>query len=256
MGNMKKTAYTQEEFVNKVKSVNPAIQVIGNYTGVENKIEISCKHQGHNMVYAYSLLKYRNCCRKGYFETRILYNKKNIEQRKDEIDKKFNKSIDTTHAVYNNNRDKISNLLCVEHNVMFEQWVNSLTKGIGCPECGKENKRHAGIKMLEIARQRQLDLGNAKFVSKAETKWLDQLGVPIRQHWLEDVKYSVDGFDPFTNTVYLYHGKFWHGCPDTFDPEFTHPILKVKMKQLYEQTIEWENKIKNSGYNLITVWGK
>jgi hypothetical protein len=110
--------------------------------------------------------------------------------------------------------------------------------------------------MLEVARQQQLSSGKAKFVSKAETKWLDLLNVPIRQHWLEDIKYRADGFDPGTNTVYLYHGRFWHGCPETFDPELIHPILKVKMKQLHEQTITWENKIRSAGYNLIIKWGK
>ena len=107
-----------------------------------------------------------------------------------------------------------------------------------------------------MARKKQLEMGNAKFVSKQETKWLDELGIDVRQHWLSDVKYSVDGFDKDTNTVYLYHGSFWHGCPETFDPEEVHPILKVKMKQLYEQTLNWENKIKQAGYNLVVKWEK
>jgi hypothetical protein len=81
------------------------------------------------------------------------------------------------------------------------------------------------------------------------------LEVPVRQKWLEDIKYSVDGFDPETNTVFLYHGKFWHGCIYTFDPELIHPILKVKMKDLYEKTMLIENQIKKAGYNLVTKWG-
>ena len=111
-GIMKKSAYTQNEFINKVNSINPDISVVGNYTGVENKIEISCKHKGNNTVYAYSLLKPRNCCRSGYFETRKLYNKKDIEQRKKEIDKIFESDIDTQNITYNNSRDKILNLFC------------------------------------------------------------------------------------------------------------------------------------------------
>jgi hypothetical protein len=253
---MKKSAYTQKEFIDKVKSINPNISVKGEYTGVENKIEISCKHSGSNMVYAYSLLKTRNCCRKGYFETRTLSNKKDIEQRKAEIDKIFESKIDTKNIAYNNDRNKILNLFCNKHQIVFDQWVGSLRKGIGCPECGKENKSAAGIKMLAVARKKQLELGNAKFVSKQETKWLDELKVIDRQYWLEDLKYSVDGFDKNTNTVYLYHGRFWHGCPETFDPEEIHPVLKVKMKQLYEQTMVWENKIKQAGYNLVVKWGK
>jgi hypothetical protein len=253
---MKKSAYTFEEYITRVKSVNPDIVVIGNYTGVENKIEISCKHQGSNMVYAYSLLKHRNCCRKGYFETRTIPNKKDIGSRKIEIVEIFGDRVATDSAVYNINRDKVLNLFCNKHYIMFDQWIGSLKKGIGCPQCGKENKSVAGIKMLAVARKKQLELGNAKFVSKQETKWLDELNVANRQHWLEDVKYSVDGFDPVTNTVYLYHGKFWHGCPKSFDPEEVHPILKIKMKQLYKQTIDWENKIIQAGYNLVIKWGK
>ena len=253
---MKKSAYTHQEFVDKVKSVNPDISVVGNYAGVEKKIEISCKHNGSNVVYAYSLLKSRNCCRKGYFETRTLYNKKNIEQRKTEIDKIFNLSIDTKDAVYNDSRDKIVNLICKDHNVVFDQWVSSLIKGIGCPECGKEHKHDAGVEMLKVARQKQLELGKAKYISKSETKWLDSLGVPVRQKWLDDVKYSVDGYDPSSNTVYLYHGRFWHGCLETYNPDDVHPILKIKMKQLHEQTLSWEKKIKDAGYNLVVQWSK
>lgn len=92
-------------------------------------------------------------------------------------------------------------------------------------------------------------------MSKAETKWLDSLNVIGRQVFLEDIYYTVDGYDYDTNTVYLYHGRFWHGCPNTYDPEEQHPILKVKMKELYEKTIYYENKIKDAGYGLIVHWG-
>ena len=53
---MKKSAYTHQEFVDKVKSVNPDISVVGNYAGVEKKIEISCKHNVSNMVLFMSII--------------------------------------------------------------------------------------------------------------------------------------------------------------------------------------------------------
>ena len=79
---MKKTAYTHEEFVNKVSTINPTIVVTSKYNGVENKIEIECSHLGKNTVYAYSLLKPRHCCRKGYHANRIPTMKKDVESRK------------------------------------------------------------------------------------------------------------------------------------------------------------------------------
>lgn len=255
-GIMKKSAYTDEEFKNKVMGINPNIEVVGTFKGVENKIDISCCHRGTNSVFAYTLLKPRNCCRKGYFENRKLYNIKDIDTRKIEILEIFGNRINVSDAMLNESRDKILNLQCVKHNLIFSQWISSLTAGIGCPQCGKENKQIAGRKSLMYAREAALLKGKAKYVSKNETEWLDNLNVPIRQKWLEDVKYNVDGYNEETNTVYLYHGRFWHGCPVTFDPESIHPILKVKMKQLYEQTMVWETKIKDAGYNLITRWGK
>lgn len=250
---MKKTAYSQEEFINKVSTINPNIVVTGSYTGVENKIEIECSHLGKNMVYAYSLLKPRHCCRKGYHANRIPAMKKNLEIRKTEYSALFGDGLDFSQAVIK--PQKLDNIICNKHKITFGQWFSSLRQGIGCPQCGKENKKSAGIKMLAVARKKQLELGNAKFVSKAETKWLNELNVPVRQYWLDDVKYCVDGFNPDTNTVYLYHGKFWHGCLQTYRPEEIHPILKVSMKQLNEQTLLWEQKIREAGYNLIIKWG-
>ena len=252
-GNMKKTAYTQKEFIAKATLVNPNISITGEYIGVENKIEIECKHLGKNMVYAYTLLKPRYCCKQGYHSNRIPAMKKDLNTRKLEYSNIFGDKLDFSQSEIVS--QKLNNIICKKHNIIFGQWFSSLKKGIGCPQCGKENKKSAGIKMLSVARQKQLECGNAKFVSKVETNWLDTLNIPIRQYWLEDVKYNVDGFDPTTHTVYLYHGRFWHGCPKTYNPDEIHPILKVKMKQLYEQTISWENKIKKAGYNLITKWG-
>lgn len=251
---MKKTAYSQQEFIEKVSTINPNIVITGIYTGVENKIEIECSHLGKNMVYAYSLLKPRHCCRTGYHAARIPAMKKNLETRKAEYSAIFENRLDFSQATIKS--QKLDNIICNKHKITFEQWFSSLRKGIGCPECGKENKKDAGIKMLEIARKKQLERGTAKFVSKSETEWLNELNVLMRQYWLDDVKYCVDGFDPETNTVYLYHGKFWHGCLQTYKPNEIHPILKVSMKQLNDQTIAWEQKIREAGYNLIVKWGK
>ena len=254
--NMKKGAYSHTEYTSKVKEVNPHIRILSEFIGVENKVQIECKHQEKSEVYAYRLLKpKKHCCKQSYFESKIGKNKKSISERIDMYSDKVENFVCFTDAFLQDNQ-KMYNIYCKKHDIHFDQWFQSLARGIGCPQCGKEKKKLAGIRMLKVARKKQLEKGSAKFVSKSETNWLNELDIPIRQHWLDDVKYSVDGFDPSTNTVYLYHGRFWHGCPVTFDPEEVHPILKVKMKQLYEQTIAWETKIAQAGYNLITQWGK
>ena len=57
---------------------------------------------------------------------------------------------------------------------------------------------------------------------------------------------KVDGFEPETNTVYQYHGCYWHGCdcnPDNFDEEKKN------------KTIKEDKMIKDAGFNLVSVWG-
>jgi hypothetical protein len=144
---------------------------------------------------------------------------------------------------------------CKKHGI-FKQWTTSLKNGIGCKVCIKEKeqtrkKQQAWENFIESGAY----LTGRSSVSTAETKWLDELGIKTRQKLLEDVGLTVDGYDETTNTVYLYHGRFWHGCPKTFDPEMQHPVIKMKMKDLYNQTMQYEQKIKDAGYNLITIWG-
>lgn len=65
--------------------------------------------------------------------------------------------------------------------------------------------------------------------------------------------FCVDGYDPKTNTVYEFHGCYFHGCNKCFSKEDKNSKLKVSMGELYDKTIERDNKIK-SKYNLIVKW--
>jgi len=47
--------------------------------------------------------------------------------------------------------------------------------------------------------------------------------------------YRVDGFHAETNTVYEYHGDFWHGCPKCFARETKNPVNGNTMGELYEK---------------------
>lgn len=253
---MSRKKYTEEEFIRLVKQVNPHYQIVGKFINTSSNILVKCDHSLREIV-AWQLLKSRKyCCNEEYHRTRIPSQTKSIETRRSEVEKIFNGKIDASMIEYNTDRDKILNLRCVKHDKMFDKWVSSLMSGIGCPECHKEINKPKSQRALALGRKSQIESGKAKFVSKTETEWLDSLNVPIRQKWLADVKYCVDGFNPDTNTVYLYHGRFWHGCLDTYSPEEIHPILKVTMKQLNEQTLLWEQKIQNAGYNLIVKWGR
>ena len=93
-------------------------------------------------------------------------------------------------------------------------------------------------------------------VSRLETQWLDSLGIKERQvcHFVNGKKFIFDGYDSETNTVYLFHGDYWHGNPKVYDQDKIHPVLKTTYGELYNQTITSQNTLLVSGYNIITMW--
>jgi hypothetical protein len=94
-------------------------------------------------------------------------------------------------------------------------------------------------------------------ISRAGSKWLDLLGVAIREHRLiinENI-FKVDGFDPLTNTIYEYLGRFWHGHPKYFDPMLQNPkVLRSTFGQLYEKTKIRIDLLRNNGFTVIAMW--
>jgi hypothetical protein len=248
--------YSKEEFLHKVNDTNTNIKVfINEYKGVDAKYKYKCKH-GTYELFGWQLISRKYCCQTGYHENRIPAQKKTINDRVQEIKKRWDDHYILSNARFDPTERRKIIVECKVHGE-FSQWTRSLVGNSvvneACPTCSKENNRERSRIAAHINFKPYW--GNQASVSKAETKWLDSLNVIGRQVFLEDVYYTVDGYDYDTNTVYLYHGRFWHGCPNTYDPEEQHPILKVKMKELYEKTIYYENKIKDAGYSLIVHWG-
>lgn len=255
-----KNKLTEFEFREKVNNANGHLIKLhmDDYTGVDARYNIECVH-GINTSYGWALLKEKkHCCNKGYHSQRTPTLTKSLDIRISEIKEIWNDDFEYTTARFDTDNRKII-LKCKVHGEV-SQWIQNLLKlnksKFGCPCCTKETQYERNITNLEKARVALQKSGlSGRWVSKSETKWLDELNIQDRQVWLTDIHYRVDGFDLTTNTVYLYHGNFWHGCLTTYDPEMQHPILKIKMKDLYEKTMYYENKIKEAGYNLITKWG-
>jgi hypothetical protein len=111
----------------------------------------------------------------------------------------------------------------------------------GCPKC---------------VLQKRLDNLKPGNTSKIETKWLDDLGVPLRQHRIDLIEGSVvvDGFDPNTNTVYECYGSYWHGNPELYSPEDINPTLGVSFGHLYQKTLRRETVLRAAGFNLVMRW--
>ena len=103
--------------------------------------------------------------------------------------------------------------------------------------------------------------------SAAELNWLNEImnkeGINIQhtengnQLKIPHTPYYADGFCKETNTIYEYHGCYFHGCPTCFpDRNKKHPLSKDKtFEQVYQNSNRRDKIIKSLGYNLIIKWG-
>jgi hypothetical protein len=71
---------------------------------------------------------------------------------------------------------------------------------------------------------------------------------------IPETLYHADGYCRDTNTIYEFHGDYWHGNPDVYASDAWNKKLDNFMGNLYQATIIRENKIKELGYNLVTIW--
>ena len=98
--------------------------------------------------------------------------------------------------------------------------------------------------------------------SKAEIEWLEFVmadeGIHI-QHAKNggQVKINgrfVDGMCYKTNTVYQFHGDYWHGNPNRYDPDFINPRNYKRMGDRYDETLIKDQELRDEGYNVIIMW--
>ena len=101
--------------------------------------------------------------------------------------------------------------------------------------------------------------------SKAAMEWLNHImhtqkihiehALNGGEHTIMNSKYKADGYCRNTNTIYEFHGCFFHGCPFCYDGDHTNAKSKKKFGVLYNNTITRGNFIKEMGYNLVVTWG-
>jgi hypothetical protein len=236
----------------------------GHYTSTTEDFIIKSKEM-HGDIYGYSKVDYKNsgtkviiiCQKHGEFEQipcNHLYRGagcpkcsliSNAEKRKITTEEFIEKSklihgdlYDYSIVDYKKSKENVS-IVCNIHGE-FLQKPNYHLSGSGCPKCS-----------------------NCCY-SKPSILWLDFLSKLYNiniQHASNDgeyvittTKYKADGYCKENNTIYEFHGDYWHGNPKVFNPDDINEITKCTYKDLYDKTLIRENKIKELGYNLITIW--
>lgn len=131
---------------------------------------------------------------------------------------------------------------CSKHNSNFTQNItNALYQGTnGCYKCVLTNQSKPAAEWLDECEQ---FLGR-KLVRK-ETG--GEFHIPT-------TRYHADGYDPITNTIYEFHGDYWHGNVELFNSNAINPTTGFTFGYMYSRTIKRQDKIKSLGYNLVVMW--
>jgi ribosomal protein L36 len=226
---------TSQEFVYKAKLIhnNKYDYSKTNYNGMHKKIIIIChKHGEFEQKSCDHIHSKKGCakCSGNYKPTTLEF----IEN----VIKVHGNKYEYSKVNYINSIEKVI-IICKKHG-KFKQTPNSHLVGASCPKCT-----------------------NNKF-SKAQIQWLcilSKVNNIYIQHAMNDGEfklpifgYKVDGYCYETNTIYEYHGDYWHGNPTLYKSEEINKICKKTHGELYQKTLEKEQKIKELGYNLVVMW--
>ena len=77
-------------------------------------------------------------------------------------------------------------------------------------------------------------------VSKISLEWFNMFMVNhpklIFEYRISTTKFVADGYDPETNTIYEFHGDYWHGNPTIYKSDIYNSTTKCTMGDLYQKT--------------------
>jgi hypothetical protein len=233
-GNLK---LTTEEFIKRATLLHKNLYdyTKTNYINTNTKIIIICKEHGEFQQTPDSHIgKQKQGCPKCFG---------NLKLTTEEFIKRatlLHKNLyDYTKTNYININTKII-IICKEHGE-FEQTPDRHIgkQKQGCPKCNCKNYSNVALTWL-------------KLISKLENINI-QHALNGDEFTVPNTKYKADGYCKETNTIYEFHGDYWHGNPKIYNKEDKTYFNKT-FGELYENTLKKEEIIRGLGYNLVVMW--
>lgn len=233
--NAAKQRHTTQQFIEKAQILHDHkydySQVV--YTGCGVKVNIICSHHGLFEQTPSSHLSSNGCIQcagVNQSNTMDFIRKANLVH---------SGKYDYSKVEYIDAKTKVI-IECIQHKE-FRQTPNGHLRGAGCPKCACKGFSKAQILWLD-------------FLEKYHGITIRHIGNSAQEYRIKNTRLKADGYCTKTNTVYEFHGDYWHGNPARYDSEYVHDVLGKKMKTLYANTMKREQKIKDLGYNLVVIW--
>jgi len=209
-----------------------------NYIMSNLKVNIICKIHGEFEQIASSHLTGQGCPKCGIikssethkYDTNIFI-EKSIKVHEDKYD--------YSKVEYNYSNEKVI-IICKKHGE-FEQTPSHHWYGKGCNKCSFY-KYYSKVQinwLIFISRLYNININHAENYG---------------EYLIPNTKYKADGYCKETNTIYEFHGDYWHGNPKLFNSKDYNKTTKRTFGELYQKTLDKEKIIKDLGYNLVVIW--
>ncbi len=140
--------------------------------------------------------------------------------------------------IYKNNSTDIL-IYCKIHGYFTQRPANHLNGAI-CLKCSQKHFSKSQIQWLNLIQS----------LYKITIQHAENNG----EYTIPATRYKADGYCKETNTIYEFHGDYWHGNPKRYNPEITNKTTHCTFGELYQKTLDKEILIKSMGYNLVTIW--
>ena len=73
------------------------------------------------------------------------------------------------------------------------------------------------------------------------------------EYRIPGTRYDADGYCEETNTIYEFHGDYWHGNPNKFNPNNKFRG-EITFGSIFIKTCIREFKLRERGYNYVCIW--
>jgi hypothetical protein len=209
-----------------------------NYLRVNDKVIIICDKHGEFEQLPSNHYKYGcgSCGREANIRNNELKDK-----CKNEFEIKSNNAhnnfYDYTQTNYIDAKTNVI-IICKEHGE-FSMTPNNHLRGRGCPKCFNHYSKSSILWLDFLSKYYNINIQHAENDG---------------EYLIPKTKYKADGFCKENNTIYEFHGDYWHGNPNIYKDDDINTITKCTYKELYDNTLIRENKIKDLGYNLVVIW--
>ena len=230
---------TLAEFVDKTKKIHGDKYLYGKVVYVNNhtKVLISCPEHGdfeqtpHNHLWGYGCVL---CGKIASSEKQ----RKPIQEFIDESNAVHSFKYSYDKVDYVNARTEVT-IVCPFHGE-FQQIPDVHLKGCGCYKCAFSGYSKVQIQWLD-------------FIASFHSIHI-QHAANDGEFTIPETRYRADGYCKETNTIYEYHGDYWHGNPKKYNKDDMNQSSKKTFGELYDQTLKRENEIRALGYNLVVMW--